>query len=168
MREKIAHALLALFVVTLSASSMLLADKYVDLQAQVPGLQARIALLETTPKPMPTPTPTPLPIPTNAPHIETLTPTAGKAGTIVTATGVDFLPSGNDVMIGKTWIASVPSKTGTSLRFTIPLRMVECSGEGNLEICKIRATSTWAGTSLPVWIRNAQGVSNRMPFLIKK
>ncbi|MEK7615649.1 MAG: IPT/TIG domain-containing protein [Patescibacteria group bacterium] len=168
MRNTLAHALLALFVVTLAASNMLLADKFVDAQSQIPALAGRLAVLETTHLPIPSPTSTPLPIPTNAPLIESLTPAIGRAGTTVTVKGIDFLPTGNEVIIGTTWVGSFISRDGNTIRFTVPQRMVTCMGEGDREICKITSTSTFVGKSPLVWIRNAYGQSNRVPFFIKK
>jgi hypothetical protein len=46
--------------------------------------------------------------------------------------------------------------------------LIDCTGQGDSEVCKILATSAFAGRSLPVWVKNAIGESNRVPFKIKK
>lgn len=167
MRHQIGLALLVLFVATLAVSSMTLAVQVVNLKEQVPALAGRLAAAEAV-TPSPSPTRTPLPVPTNNPVITELKPNAGKTGTSVTIKGMDFLPTGNDIILGKTFVAKAVSRDGKTLRFNVPPRLVDCRGDGIHEICTIKLTSAFAGSLLPVWIVNSIGASNRVPFLIKR
>ena len=169
MRNHLAWTLLPILVVTLAVSNMLLAHKVVSLENEIPSLVAQLAYsVHPTATPRHTPMHTPMPVPTNNPIITELKPTTGKTGTLVTIKGKDFSPKDNLIILGKTFVVSAPSKDGETLRFTVPPRLVDCTGQGDSEICKILSTTALIGKTLPVWGKNAIGESNRISFTIKK
>lgn len=96
---------------------------------------------------------------TSEPKIESLSPTSGRRGTVITLTGSGFTAKGNMVRLGSSVFENVSSPDGSSLSVTLPSDMFSTE-----------MTSPSAKTiSIPIWafIVNENGVSNGKSFTLE-
>jgi len=63
---------------------------------------------------------------TTAPTIDSLSPSSGRPGTVVTVMGQGFAREGNTLKFGGGYIKNVASADGRTLRFTVPATLDEC------------------------------------------
>ena len=153
MRNTIAHALLAVFVVTLATSNMLLADKLIDVQSQVPVLAARLSAAQSLASVQ-----TPIPV-----RLHKLQPDYGPIGTVVTIKGSGFTPTNNTILFEYHKIKA-GSFDGQTLTFIVPATVqTPCTSEG---ACP---TSDWQAVvprKYTVSVTNANGKSNPLDFIV--
>ena len=97
------------------------------------------------------------------PHIQSISPTSGQIGTVVTVQGTRFDSKNNTVLFGSGAIVNIPAQNGT-LTFTVPA-MLDPLCIYSRPSCKLPSQPTLPG-SYSVSVMTKNGTSNAVTFTV--
>ncbi len=110
-------------------------------------------------------------VPSDLPHIESVSPTSGPVGTIITIKGTGFTSTTNSISFGNNFFNFLPSANGESLSFTIPTMGTPCAGnkplftQSIMKPCNLTALQITPNT-YQLQVHTSSGLSNQTIFTV--